>query len=170
MRRRLRSAAVPVHPHALPQIVLDAVLVAFAYYVAYPLRFDAGVPERYQELREHSLSIAVVVSLVVFSAFGLYRHWWRYASQRDYLRVIQATLVSTLAVVGCIAVLDPAYVNTDTGYEGLSAPTGVVALFFLLTLLLLLGARALVRVFYDRPVGSFRPNRNARSVLIVGAG
>src|SRR4051812_28483796 len=170
MRRRLRSAAVPVHRHALPQIALDAGLVALAYYLAYQLRFDEGVPDRYHELLTHSLTIAVVGSVVVFWSCGLYRHWWRYASQREFARVIQAVFVATLVMVGGIAVLDPAYVNTATGFEGLSPPTGVIALFFLLTLMFTVAARSVVRLFYDRPVGSFRPRRGARSVLIVGAG
>jgi len=170
MRRRLRSAAVPVHRHALPQIALDAVLVGLAYYLSYQLRFDEGVPERYQTLFERSLNIAVIGSALVFMALGLYRHWWRYASQRELLRVVQAVLLSTLVLAGGVAVLDPAYVNTPSGYEGLSPPAGVIALFFLISLLLLLGARAVVRLFHDRPAGSFRPRGDARSVLIVGAG
>jgi FlaA1/EpsC-like NDP-sugar epimerase len=170
MRRRLRSAAVPVHRHALPQIALDAGLVALAHYLAYWLRFDEGIPERYQQLREHSLTIAVIGSVVVFWAFGLYRHWWRYSSQREFLRVIQAVFVATLVLVGGIAVLRPAYVTTPEGLQGLSPPTGVIAFFFMLTLLFTLSARWLVRLFYDRPVGSFRARRGARSVLIVGAG
>ncbi len=40
MRRRMRSAAFPVHRHSVPQVALDAVLVALAYYLAYRLRFD----------------------------------------------------------------------------------------------------------------------------------
>jgi FlaA1/EpsC-like NDP-sugar epimerase len=170
MRRRLRSAAVPVHRHALPQIALDAGLAALAYFLAYQLRFDDGAPERYQQLLERSITIAVVGCVMVFWAFGLYRHWWRYASQREFLRVGQAVFVGTLLTVGGIAVLDPAYVNTASGFEGLSPPSGVIVLFFLLTLSFTMAARWLVRLFYERPVGSFRPRRDARSVLIVGAG
>ena len=41
MRRRIRSAAaLPFHRHSLPQVALDAGLVALAYHLAYLLRFD----------------------------------------------------------------------------------------------------------------------------------
>ncbi|MEA2126204.1 MAG: hypothetical protein QOI80_2986, partial [Solirubrobacteraceae bacterium] len=173
MRRRLRSLAVPIHRHALPQIALDAGLVALAHLLAYGLRFDEGVPERYQELRDHSLTIAVAGTLLVFWAFGLYRHWWRYADRGEFIRVPQAVLVATLVMIGGIAVLDPAYVvTTPQGLEGLSPPAGVIGLFFLLSLMLTLGVRIAARMFFDQGgwAGSGRSARNARSVLIVGAG
>ncbi len=170
MRRRLRSAAVPVHRHALPQIAIDAGLVALAHVLAYHLRFDEGIPARYEALMERSLTIAVIGSVVVFSVFGLYQHWWRYASQREFVRICQAAFVATLVTVGGIAVLHPAYITTAEGYQGIGPPTGVIALFFLLTLTLIAAARGIVRLAYDRPVGSFRPRPDAKSVLIVGAG
>ena len=43
MRRHLRSAAFPLHRHSLPQLAVDGGLVALAYYLAFRLRFDAGL-------------------------------------------------------------------------------------------------------------------------------
>ena len=65
MRRRIRSAALPLHRHSLPQIAVDGVLVALAYWLAYRLRFDAprGVPPRYADLFDVTL-IPVIVDLV----------------------------------------------------------------------------------------------------------
>src|SRR4051812_37836402 len=146
MRRRSRLA-VPIHRHALPQIALDAGLVALAYLLAYTLRFDEGIPERYLALRDHSLTITVAGTLLVFWVFGLYRHSWRYADQGMYMRVPQAVFVATLVMIGGIAVLDPAYVTTPQGLEGLSPPTGVIGLFFLLALMLTLGVRFAARTF-----------------------
>jgi FlaA1/EpsC-like NDP-sugar epimerase len=169
MRRRLLSAAVPVHRHALPQIALDAGLVALAYFLSYRLRFDEGVPAHYQTLFERSLGIAVVGSLLSFAVFGLYRHWMRYASSGDFLRIAQACLVATLVVMATIAMLDPAYDPNRPGLTGLNAPTGVIAVFFLVSLMLLAGSRFAARMIYERPKG-FRPAKGARRVLIVGAG
>jgi hypothetical protein len=46
MRRRIRSAALPVHRHSAPQMLVDAVLVALAWLLAFKLRFDNGIPAR----------------------------------------------------------------------------------------------------------------------------
>ena len=47
-------------------------------------------------------------ALVVFALFGLYRHWMRYSSQREYLADrAGACVVATLALVGYVAVVQP---------------------------------------------------------------
>src|SRR5687768_10784509 len=172
MRRRFRLAAVPVHRHALPQVALDAVLVALAYHLAYALRFDGagGVPPDYEELRANTLPFVIGGNLVVFTAFGMYRHWLRYTQSSDYLRIVQAVLVAVLALVGFVAVDQPKLNFADGRFFPVNVPTGVLVLYGLLMLGLLIGSRTVVHLFFERRPRGFRPQRGARSVLIVGAG
>lgn len=172
MLRRIRSLAIPVHRHSLPQVALDAVLVACAYYLAYRLRFDGGggVPERYEELFERTIGFAIVGNLVVFSVFGFYRHWMRYSSQREYLRIVQAVTVATLALVAYVAAVQPKLEFLPPHFVSVNVPLGVLVLYGLLMLVLLGGARYVVHAIYERPLRGFRPHKDARSVLIVGAG
>ena len=170
MRRRIRSAAFPVHRHSVPQLVVDAGLVALAYWLAYRLRFDRGVPDRYDRLLDATILWAVVGSPLVFSIFGLYQKWWRYLNARDYEQVLKGVVVSVLALVGAIALIKPVELSSDSGRVAVSIPTGVIALYFLLSLALLCGARFLVRVVLERRIQGFRPRIDARDVLIVGAG
>ena len=81
MRRWLRPAAgLPFHRHSLPQVAVDAGLVALAYYLAFQLRFDWEVPELYEDLFSRTIGFVIVGSVFVFALFGLYRHWMRYAT------------------------------------------------------------------------------------------
>jgi FlaA1/EpsC-like NDP-sugar epimerase len=169
MRRRLRSAA-PVHRHSLPQVALDAGLVALAYFLAYRLRFDGGIPPRYQDLFERTLAFAVLGSVATFAAFGLYRHWMRYASQRDYVRIAQAVLAATLVLLAYVAVVQPSLIFADGRFVSVTIPTGVLVPFGLLMGLFAVGSRFAVHALYERPLRGFRAPRDARSVLIVGAG
>jgi FlaA1/EpsC-like NDP-sugar epimerase len=170
MRRRIRSAAFPVHRHALPQIALDAGLVALSYFLAYRLRFDGGVPPRYEDLFDRTLTFAICGSIVICSLFGLYRHWMRYSSQREYLQIAQAVAVSVVALVGYVAVVQPKLIFTPEGFVSVTVPTGVLVLWGLLMLVLLGAVRYVTHLFYERPLRGYRARRDARSVLIVGAG
>src|SRR3954453_14575326 len=170
MRRRVRLAIWPLHRHSLPQVAIDAALVAGAYYLAYLLRFDQGVPPRYDDLFLTTLPWVVLVSVAVFALFGLYAKHWRYSTQRDFFVILQAVFVAAVVVMAAIALIHPTTVPSLSGRVGVNLPSGVAALFFLLTLALVGGARFVARTFYERPRGGFRPAKDARRVLIVGAG
>src|SRR5438270_487160 len=189
MRRRIRSAAFPLHRHSLPQLAVDGALVAFAYYLAFQLRFDSGVKGSYLLLLQRTWWWAMVISLVVFTLFRLYQRWWRYAGQRDYEAILRAVVVSTLALVGAVAVLHPVVrqvgLHTVTHHTAsgrlvshrvartsasLGLPNGVIALYFLITLTFVSGTRFIAHAIYERPFGRFRGSKDAREVLIVGAG
>ncbi|MEJ7796974.1 MAG: nucleoside-diphosphate sugar epimerase/dehydratase [Solirubrobacteraceae bacterium] len=173
MRRRFRSAAFPLRRHALLQIAVDGALVALAYWLAYRLRFDgpSSVPPRYQELFEATIVPVVAGSMVVFAAFGLYLKWWRYVTQRDYLRILQAVVIATLLLPGYIALVKPVTQPAgDAGVTPVTAPTGVIALFLLLALALVAGMRFVARSVHERPLSGFRARKGARGLLIVGAG
>jgi FlaA1/EpsC-like NDP-sugar epimerase len=171
MRRRLSTATFPLHRHSFLQLLVDGVLVALSYYLAYRFRFDAGAPpERFGRLFDATLPVAVPVALVVFVFFRLEQRQWRYMSHRDYLGVVQAVAVTTLVLAAFVALAHPVTVPSTSGDVAVTTPTGVLALFFLLMLLLVGGARFLARVVYERPLRGFRARGDARRVVIVGAG
>jgi FlaA1/EpsC-like NDP-sugar epimerase len=170
MRRRIRSAAFPVHRHSVPQLLVDGVLVALAYFLAFRLRFDDNVPRRYEHLFNSTVLWVVAVSLVALAAFGLYERLWTFVGQRDYEAVVKSVVVSTLIVVGAIALLHPVQTSSRGLSSPVTLPASVIALFFLLMLVLLLGARFLVHLIVEGRVRSFSLQKGARDVLIVGGG
>jgi FlaA1/EpsC-like NDP-sugar epimerase len=171
MSRRIRSAAFPVHRHSLPQLLVDGALVALAYFLAFQLRFEdwrAGPygNVRYEHLRNHTIWWVVPVALIALAGFGQYERLWKFVGQRDYEACVKAVIAATLFVVGAITVVHPVtYVGAPVGL-----PASVVALFFLLALALLLGARFIVHTVVEGRVRTFRAAKGARSVLIVGGG
>jgi FlaA1/EpsC-like NDP-sugar epimerase len=172
MRRRIRSAAFPLHRHSLPQIVVDGVLVALAYWLSFRLRFDgtSEVPSRYRELFDATLPFVVVSSLLTFAAFGLYAKWWRYVTQRDYNGIVEAVVIAALLLPGYVALAHPVTQSSAAGATPVTAPTGILALYFLLMLTFVGGARFVARTIYDRPLRGFRAGKDARGLLIIGAG
>jgi FlaA1/EpsC-like NDP-sugar epimerase len=169
MRRRISSAAFPVHRHSWRQLLVDGLLVALAWYLAFKFRFDRGVPDRYDRLFEATIGPLVGGTIVIFALSGLYRRWWRYFGRRDFEALLRAVVLVTLAVIGLVGVVKPVTVATSEGPAAVGLPAGVVALFFLLSLGFTAGVRLAVRTVLERPRG-FQARRGARDVLIVGAG
>src|SRR3954452_6650429 len=169
MRRRLRPPGVPLHRHSVPQIVVDGALVATAYVLAFELRFDRGIKGSYLTLFHRTLPWAIGLSLVVFVAFRLYGKWWRYSGQRDLLAVGQAIVLATVGLVAFVSITHPVTKTTNEGIVPIGLPPSVVALWLLLMVVFLAGARIAARVLHERPRG-FRGRHDARSVLVVGAG
>ena len=169
MRLR-RRAAFPLHRHSLPQVAIDAVLVAVSVLLAYRLRFDTDIPSRYEDLLWATLVPTVLVSVTVFTAFRLYQRWWRYTGQRDYVQIVQALVVATLAMAAYAVIFHPVTQGSGVGEVTVSVPPGVLALFFLLSLFFVGGARFVAHAVYERPLRGFRAKGDARRILIVGAG
>ncbi|MFL5830999.1 MAG: SDR family NAD(P)-dependent oxidoreductase [Solirubrobacteraceae bacterium] len=179
MRRRIRSAAFPVHRHSVPQLLVDGFLVALAYFLAFQLRFDDAVPTRYEHLLRATIPWVVPAALIVLAAFGVYQRLWTYVGQRDYEAVVKALIVGTLVIVGVITLFHPVQSAPQIvvkhhrfGIEStpITLPAGVIALFFLLALAFLVGARFVVHLVVEGRVRSFRVAKGARDVLVVGGG
>jgi FlaA1/EpsC-like NDP-sugar epimerase len=172
MRRRIRSAALPIHRHSLPQLAVDGVLVALAYYLAFQLRFDSGPHGYYARLLERTVGWVVAGSLLVLICARVYQRRSRYSGKRDYEAVARAVVAIVLLTVVAVAVLRPVERATHHGTAAIGLPNGVVVLFGLLMLVFLVGVRALISSVYERrPMAAFRGGRKGdRSVLIAGAG
>jgi FlaA1/EpsC-like NDP-sugar epimerase len=146
----------------LIQAAVDACLIALAYLLAFVLRFDRGIPARYDELLGDSIAFVVLGKVVVFWAFGLYHKLWRFIDGKDFEAIVRAVVVSSVSLVGVFFLIPTS--------AALDPPRGVIALDFLITLTLIAGTRFLVRAVIERPFRGPVARKGAREVLIVGAG
>jgi FlaA1/EpsC-like NDP-sugar epimerase len=152
----------PVYRNRVLQVAADAALVALAYFLAFQLRFlddPHGLPHRYEVLFAQSVGFVVVGKLIVFAGFGLYQKWWRYVSGRDFLLIVRAVAVASAILVVVFAVAKPFA-------HGL--PRSVEVTDFVLTMLLIAGARLAVRLIVERPTRGARLPKH--EVLVIGAG
>ena len=73
----------------------DAGLIALAWYLAFTLRFDQGVPRYYDTLFRRTILIVVAIKLVVFVLFRFYDRWWRYVSIRDMWSAVRGVTAAS---------------------------------------------------------------------------
>ena len=159
-RERENHLVIPSR-HRVWQLFADAALVAAAWYLAFQLRFDRGVPVFYETLFERTILIVLGIKLVVFLLFGFYNHWWRYVSTRDMWRIVRGVTVACLVADLTVYLINPV--------EHVRLPRGIAATDWLLTLILVAGARLLVRSITERPSPRGIVARG-KEVLVVGAG
>jgi FlaA1/EpsC-like NDP-sugar epimerase len=150
-----------VNVRRVGQVGVDAALLALAYWLAYMLRFDEGIPHRYQELLTDTIWITVPMQVAIYAAFGLYSKLWRFVDQKDFETILKATVVST---AGLIVVLFLFSIGRH------DPPRTVIAMDFLLALVFVCGARFAVRWAFERPARGAMLERAGHEVLIVGAG
>src|SRR5215218_7983787 len=158
----MRRLNHPVYRNRVIQVAADAVLVALAYFLAFQLRFldqPHGWPHRYEVLFAQSVGFVVAGKLVVFAAFGLYQKWWRYVSGRDFMLILRAVAVASALLVVIFAVAKP---------FAHQLPRSVEVTDFILTLILIAGARLAVRLIVERPSRGARLPKH--EVLVIGAG
>ncbi len=158
----MRRLNHPVYRNRLLQLAADGVLVALAFYLSFRLRFlddPRGLPHRYEVLFVQAVAFVVIGKLAVFAAFGLYQKWWRYVSGSDFLMIVRAVAAASAILVVLFTVIQPFE-------DGL--PRSVAVIDFMLTLLLITGARLAVRLIVERPShGHLVPKHE---VLVIGAG
>ena len=148
-------------------VLLDAAIVAFSFYFALLLRADGAVEAVWwphnRALLYENLPWIVAVYIVSFLAGGLYSVLWKYAGERDLIRLAGMIAVPTAVV----------YVVNRRFIHGVlfnSANCMASVLIFLF----IGGSRLAWRLFLNHPLGerlrkvpAKDPNR---PVMIVGAG
>ncbi|MCB0872538.1 MAG: polysaccharide biosynthesis protein [Actinobacteria bacterium] len=152
----LRSLA-----HRVGQALVDVALVSLALWLAFQLRFDWEVPRRFDRVFEETVLIIVAIKMLVFVGFRFYTKWWRFTSLRDLQAIVMASILASLLVTALFSFWRPEHVA--------AIPRGVLVADMLLTLVLVGGARFLVRSIIERPARN-QLVASGKRVLVCGAG
>lgn len=136
-------------------VVLDAVILALMPILALLIRFDGVLPENELTSLLAWLPIFVVLSLVVFVAYGMYHRIWHYARVRDLVAIVGAVSLS----VALMFVLDI--------FMGIRIPRSIYVLSWMLTIGGIGMSRLAFKINWDNWTGN---EGGKKRVLIVGAG
>ncbi|MFN8121641.1 MAG: nucleoside-diphosphate sugar epimerase/dehydratase [Thermoleophilia bacterium] len=147
--------------HRLGQAAVDLGLVALAYWLAFQLRFDWEVTRKFDRVFDQTILLVICLKLLVFVGFRFYTKWWRFTSLRDLQAIVMASALGSLAVTGLLTLWRPDNVAP--------VPRGVLVADLVLTIVLVGGARFLVRSVIERP-GRNALVASGKRALIVGAG
>jgi FlaA1/EpsC-like NDP-sugar epimerase len=152
---------IPINRHRVWNLVADAALVAAAWWLAFELRFDRGVPVYYHTLFVRTIAFVVAIKLAVFVLSGFYNRWWRYVSTRDMWGAARGVLVASLVADLTVYFASPVH--------NVRLPRSIAVLDFLLTMAFVAASRMVARTFIERPQARNVLARG-KEVIVVGAG
>jgi UDP-GlcNAc:undecaprenyl-phosphate GlcNAc-1-phosphate transferase len=141
----------------LLMVLLDALLLSFAYYLSYRLRFEGHEFSYYFKFFLKSLPMVIGCKLCVFYSMGIYRGMWGYISTSDVFLNIRTSLVASFFSITILTLL--------YRFQGFSK--GVFIIDCILATALLLTVRGSFRLFLEMQK---RKGLAGDSVIIYGAG
>jgi FlaA1/EpsC-like NDP-sugar epimerase len=140
-------------------VLHDAIAAALAWSFAYLLRFNFELPPNFATELRHTVYLVVLLQMVIFWRFDLYRGIWRYASTTDLRRIFLAVMLSAAVIPLMFWML-----RLD-----LVIPRSVLIINPLLLILMMGGSRFVYRLWKEQ--GLYRNIKlRGEPVLVLGAG
>lgn len=149
------------------QMLIDAAIGAFAWSVAYLIRYGGLIPPKAAQQMFLLLLPLTIGQIAVSAMFGIYKFRWRYVNTGDALCIARAYSAYSMLLIS-IALL------ARRAAPVLDLPLSIIATFALLSAVGVITARLIRRVFYERTarVTAAPPSaqNSPQRFLIVGAG
>ncbi|MCK5098564.1 MAG: polysaccharide biosynthesis protein, partial [Desulfobacteraceae bacterium] len=137
-------------------------------------RFDFEIPLNCWNKFVGIIPSLILIKLVTFAYFDLYRGMWRYTSLNDLTNIVKASIVSSFLLVGWV------FFRT----QFINIPRSVFLIDLSLTLIFIAGLRVITRISFERLhehtsfkeffkyfLQSFKKDATpAKKLLIIGAG
>ena len=144
-------------------VSLEIVAITISFFGAFLLRFDFTIPGEYSSFYLVWLPVFIVVKMVIFSLFGLYKGMWRFTSLWDAINIVKAVSVAGFFIILLRLVFTP-------GFAGV--PRSMFLLDYMLTLLMVSMSRISVRIYFSHFFNrSFTEKDSSKTKLIlIGAG
>ncbi len=137
----------------------NLLLIPLAYLAAFAIRFDFHIPAWEWDRYVATVPYLVIVRLIVFERYGLFRGYWRHVGMRDLVDLGAATTLSTCLFAGVLLL-----VGWPTGM-----PRSVFVLDWLNMVFLSGGLRFAARAFREGAL-PMQASRGGRRTLLIGAG
>ena len=145
-------------------VILDVIAIICSFYVAFYLRFDGDLFGKqafpYFVTCVRSMSAIIVIKIIVFYFFKLYKSLWSYASIEEVLQVLLASLGANCAIFLYMLL------------NSLSLPRSIYILTMILDMILICGIRFSYRVLRKLRFRTniYKNRKTYKKVMIIGAG
>ena len=139
----------------------DAIFISFSVYLAFMVRFEGQIPDRYFLNILGIILLAVIITLPIFYFSRLYYFTWVYVSTTELITLVKATVLSFLLLAASFLIL-----RDHPIFTGFPRSTLFVSYFFIF--IFSGGIRFAKRIYLE--IFASKKQGSREKVLIVGAG
>jgi FlaA1/EpsC-like NDP-sugar epimerase len=163
----------PVYLNLISIICIDILLLCVSWYSAFLLRFNFNIPMDSSGMILRFLPVVILIKIIVFYFFHVYRGMWRYTSLIDLFNIIKASFFSTLVIIFLI-IFSHSFANFARS---------ILLIDGLLTIVVISGSRVCLRFYFEmtpengssgnltgRLLGRNKNREDVINLLIIGAG
>ena len=140
------------------EIIFDSLIIIFCFTSSHYLRYENDFPSDTWIVHDEVLGWLVIIKIITFYLFNLYKGIWKYASVPDMINAFKATLSASILLIIFIFFI----------YGDLSFSRSVIIIDFFLTFIFISFFRVFFRIFSS--LFSQKLLTNSEKVLIIGAG
>jgi len=170
MENYLNRILSPTHfKRVLFFILGDILIVAVSLYLSFLLRFDFKISPEYYNLFLRTLPFFLIIKLLTFFSFRIYRITWRYVSIGDLYNIVNATIVANSILIAVILLPFPEVLRVIQLAPFPGFPRSVFFIDGITTIALMAGFRVSKRLLLEIIFKGRRRGQGKRTV-IVGAG
>ena len=145
--------------------ISDILLISFAMYVSFWLRFNGVIPDQYMKSLPYFISLALAIKLLFLILYNLYDISWRFVGLDELIKTSKALLFGSLSLGMAFYLL-----RTSIWFKASPFPRSILLIDFILSFTLIGGLRISKRVFFEGLKGPFKLKQEKIKVLIYGAG
>ena len=168
-----------LYPTSLKRLILfvcvDILLISFSLYLAFLLRFEFNIPQKHFNLFASTLPLFILIKLILFTCFKMYRITWRYVGIKDLMNIINAVIVSGSILMALILAPLPSFIPAHspfifTDFPTTGFPRSVFLIDGAISILLISWFRMSKRLFREIYKNRRALVNSGKKTIIVGAG
>jgi len=146
-------------------LVADIILIAISLFLSFLFHFDFDLNVPYMSLLPGVLPYFVVVKLICFGIFRIYRITWRYVGIFELVNIVGALIVSVMALI--IMTLPISFFSSNLAITGF--PKRIILEDSIISVFLIAGLRISKRIYFEI-IRKQVPLKKSNKTLVIGAG
>jgi FlaA1/EpsC-like NDP-sugar epimerase len=154
-------------------MVSDSIIAIISLYLSFLLRFEFNLSQDYMSLFLNILPVFIILKIITFWIFKVYKITWRYVSLYDFYKILNAVFLSFSIVIISVLLLRH-YPNIKNAFPNKlsqtisTLPLSIIFIDALIFLILTSALRISKRFYYE--IIKNQKTKIGLKTLIIGAG